>query len=324
MKLRELLIISMFICSIFQSNTNGQARPQRSGRSRFDPQNDFIVTNKVNLGLKYNFFVPGDMPRLSVIVALPRTLPDRQKILSTKFSIRPTRMINENGNRYAEYVFINPDKKIEIEISMKIELFRYDLFTAQNKRIRSRSKGPGFSDFLQKEKYLEIDNPEIRKIAESIEEGTQLETVRNIYNYVIDNMEYTSIGRRDLGAAKALRQGKGDCTEYSDLFVALCRARGIHARSCVGYTVQHDVSQSRHNWAEVYLDDYGWVPFDLIWGNRKDPFFREQAFSRLSPVYIYLSYLRNDEVLHNYQFICYNYSGDKVRLTESIEFTFDD
>ena len=40
----------------------------------------------------------------------------------------------------------------------------------------------------------------------------------------------------------------------------------------------------------------------------------------MGPVYIYLSHIRNDEVLQNYHYAKYNYFGDRVRLKEKIEF----
>ena len=58
----------------------------------------------------------------------------------------------------------------------------------------------------------------------------------------------------------------GSCTEYTYLFIALCRANGLPARY-VGGTVQRgpgtSVDTSFHRWAEVYLPPYGWVPVDV-------------------------------------------------------------
>src|SRR4030042_581798 len=101
MRLHKLLFIFLIISSIFPSDTGGRSMPQRSARSGYAPRNNLSYTNTVEFNLKYNFFVPGDTHRLSLIVALPRTLPDRQKILSTKFSTKPARIFNENSNRYA-------------------------------------------------------------------------------------------------------------------------------------------------------------------------------------------------------------------------------
>ncbi|HEC02609.1 MAG TPA: transglutaminase domain-containing protein, partial [Phycisphaerales bacterium] len=146
--------------------------------------------------------------------------------------------------------------------------------------------------------------------------------VKAIYERVVDHMEYVVRGEDDKGALTALELGKGDCTEYSDLFVAICRAKGIPARVVTGYTVTTDVSRAKHNWAEVYMQDRGWVPIDLTAGDVGNAAFRNRVFGRMRPGYIYLSHVRNDYVLDNHNFGAFKYWGDRVRITDSIEFRF--
>jgi transglutaminase-like putative cysteine protease len=247
-------------------------------------------------------------------------MPDRQNILSTNYSPKPSRIFNENGNRYAEFVFVKPNRRVKIEISIKAELFRYDLLTARKKRERDRHEDHQLRDFLRQEKYIEKDHDQIQEIANGIEGQTEMDIVKNIYDYVIDNMEYAMPSKKNRGAVKALQSGKGDCTEYADLFVAVCRAKNIPARVVTGYTVGVDPTSSKHNWAEVYLQEHGWVPFDPSTGDIENAIIRGRVFSSMRPAYIYLSYIRNDEVLRNYNFSLYRYWGDRPRLRESIEF----
>jgi transglutaminase-like putative cysteine protease len=275
----------------------------------------------VEFDLSYELTALGNTHKMSLIVVLPQSIRDRQKIRRIKYSPKPSRVFSRNGNRYAEFVFTNPEKKTEITISVKAELYRYDLLTAKDKHRNLFAEGQQYTEFLKQEKKIEKDNSRIQEIAESIEGRTETDIVKNIYNFVIDNTKYVLHRRTDWGAAKALREGKGDCSEYSDLFVALCRARNIPARVVTGYTVQVDTDLSKHNWAEAYLQDYGWVPFDPASGDIKNTFLRSRAFGTLSPVYIYLSYIRNDDVLHNYDFYRYSYRGDRVRIKDSITFT---
>jgi transglutaminase-like putative cysteine protease len=147
-----------------------------------------------------------------------------------------------------------------------------------------------------------------------------VDLVSNIYDYVIDHMEYADPSRWNRGAVEALERGKGDCTEYADLFVAVCRAKEIPARVVTGYTVRFDSESPKHNWAEVYLQSYGWVPFDPSTGDIKNAIIRARAFSRMRPVYIYLSHIRNDKVLRYHSFGAYTYRGDRPRLKESVDF----
>ncbi len=320
MKSRKLFLALLLISLLSQAVSGGRSAPRQKRGRQLTPRRTYIQSSIVELDLSYDFSVPGKTHRLSFIVVLPRTMPDRQNILSTNYSPKPSRIFNENGNRYAEFVFVKPNGRVKIEISIKAELFRYDLLTARKKRERDRHEEHRLRDFLRQEKYIEKDHDQIQEIANDIEGQTEMDIVKNIYDYVIDNMEYGMPNKKNRGAVKALQSGKGDCTEYADLFVAVCRAKNIPARVATGYTAGFNSTLSKHNWAEVYLQEYGWVPFDPSMGDIKNAIIRGRAFSSMRPAYIYLSYIRNDEVLRNYNFSLYRYWGDRPRLRESIEF----
>ena len=311
MKLRKLFLASLLIGSISSADVSNRNMLWQRRK---------IQNNTVELDLSYDFSVPGETFRISFTVILPQTIPGKQKILSIKYSPKPSRFFHENGNRYAEYVFVKPEKRMKVEIIIRAELLRYDLLTAREKREQDFFEDSELEYFLKQETHIEKDHRQIQEIAESIEGQTEAAIVKNIYNYVIDNLEYTLHGKKDWGAVKALQQKKGDCTEYSDLFVAICRAKNIPARVVTGYTMRLDTDSSKHNWAEVYLQKYGWVPFDPSCGDVENFIFRNRAFDRMRPVYLYLTNIRNDEVLDNYHFARYTYWGDRARLTDSIEF----
>lgn len=312
--------MALLVCSVSMTDANSQPMQRQRNGYAFIPRRITIPdSTKVELDLSYDLLAQEETHKISLIVALPKTIPDRQKILSINYSPTPSRIFSENVNSYAEFVFINPDKQTKVRISIQAELLRYDLNTARAKQEKDPSEGLKLEEFLKQERFIEKDDPQIQEIAQSIEGQTEVDIVQKIYNYVTDNMEYTVHGREEWGAVKALQQKKGDCTEYSDLFVAICRAKNIPARFATGYTVKPDTASSKHSWAEVYLQDYGWVPFDPSWGDVENPIFRDRAFNRLRPVYIYLSYVRNDKVLRNCQFCIYRYWGNRAILKDSIE-----
>ena len=70
-------------------------------------------------------------------------------------------------------------------------------------------------------------------------------------------------------ASEILKQGKGDCTEHSRLFVALCRAAGIRAREVKGLVYanygQGGPGLYWHAWAEVKVGD-AWIAVDPTFG----------------------------------------------------------
>jgi transglutaminase-like putative cysteine protease len=294
--------------------------PQQSREHQRVPDRAFPQSRTVEFDLSYDFSVPGETQRIAFVLVLPKSIPDRQNILSMSYSPRPTRIFHENGNHYAEFVFNEPDKHEKVKISIKAELFRYDLFTARKNGGKPAHESDELVDFLKQEKYIEKDHHQMQEIAGGMEGETDIDIVKNVYDYVLDNMEYSVLGRRDWGAVKALELGKGDCTEYSDLFVALCRAKNIPARVASGYTVGFGQTATKHNWAEVYLQDYGWVPFDPTAGDVRNVMVRGTLFSNLRPVYIYFSHVRSDAVLRNYNLGAYTYWGERIKITDSIEF----
>jgi len=115
---------------------------------------------------------------------------------------------------------------------------------------------PEAADLLP-EKFIESDHPAIRRAAAKLRESDAIKTINAVFRWVASHVSYSGYAARDRGALYAFEQKKGDCTEYMDLFVALCRANGLPARRIGGYvSPQNAVLNARdyHNWGEFYLD----------------------------------------------------------------------
>ncbi len=90
-----------------------------------------------------------------------------------------------------------------------------------------------------------------------------------LHDYVKDHLYYHMDGKWD-EAPVVLLQGHGSCTEYTWLYIALCRIAGIPARY-VGGTVMTTTGVTPHNdtvfhrWSQIYLPNYGWIPVDVTW-----------------------------------------------------------
>jgi hypothetical protein len=320
MTLRRLVLVFLLAGLASAAEAGGRFVPPPGAVRLHKPDRAFMQNRTVEFDLLYDFSVPGETQRIEFRVAVPQTIENRQNILSVSYSPEPSRIFEENANRYAEFVFVQPDRHVNVAITVRAELFKYDLLTARLNRRTDYPESEPFEDFLKSEKYIEKDHHQIQEIAEGIEGETDIDIVKNIYDHVLDNMEYSTLGRKDWGAVKAVQLGKGDCTEYSDLFVALCRAKGIPARVASGYTVGFGSTSTRHNWAEVYLQEYGWVPFDPTAGDVENVMLRGMAFSNMRPVYIYVSHVRTDAVLRNYNLGAYRYWGDRITVKDSVEF----
>lgn len=102
-----------------------------------------------------------------------------------------------------------------------------------------------------RDKARELANPD----------ATAWKQVEAIYDWVRDNTEYENLGLK--GAVSTLREGRGGGEDQLNLFIALCRASKIPART---------VWVQGHYYAEFYLEDNEnqghWFPCQVV-GNRE-------------------------------------------------------
>jgi transglutaminase-like putative cysteine protease len=70
-------------------------------------------------------------------------------------------------------------------------------------------------------------------------------------------------------AATAWSEGRGVCQDFAHIFCGVARHLGIPARYVSGHLFQRDGSAQQdasHAWAEAWIDDLGWVGFDVANG----------------------------------------------------------
>ena len=320
----KLFLVASLIPLVFTKEISGQTTSQKSDLDQDKISQLHQAKEKLKKGkrtefvLSYDFTVPGKTSRIQFIALVPKTIPNRQKITDVKYSLKPSKLFSKNGNKYVVFFFKSPPKHFKIDITVEAELFKYDLSTASKKRNPEFVNDSDMGEFLKDERYIEKNDRQIQQIAKNIKASSQIKRVKGIYDHVVDNMGYI-FREKDYGALEAIKQKRGDCSEYSDLFAALCRANDIPARVITGYTTQFkDVS--KHAWVEIYLERYGWVPFDPTRGDQENPLVREKSFKSLGNIYVYLTSLRNDDILDGYRYSKYKYWGDKIVFKDSITF----
>ncbi len=100
--------------------------------------------------------------------------------------------------------------------------------------------------YLVPSPMIESRSPKIRKLAKEIgvDEEKAWKKVETIYDWVRENVKYQNGPLK--GALAALKDGTGDCEELTSLFIAICRAAGIPART---------VWVPGHCYPEFYLSD---------------------------------------------------------------------
>ncbi len=123
-------------------------------------------------------------------------------------------------------------------------------------------------------KNIDSDDDEVIDTASRLVKGEtdMFSAIFNIGKWIKENIEYSL----DTLTAEAVQKPSwvldnryGVCDEITSLFVAMVRSIGIPARyvSGLAYTNYNNINDfGSHAWAEVYFPDYGWIPFDVTYG----------------------------------------------------------
>lgn len=199
-------------------------------------------------------------------IALPSNT-SYQKVLIENLSPLPEGIHKDkDGNYMASYIL--PSKTA---FSVKAHVLIESSFMPVSEELDSSLK----KYYVRSLKYWESDDTIIKKTAQKLN-GPQ-----DIYNYVVKTLAYNTTKTADkndrLGAAGVLSKPYyAVCLEFTDLFIALARSKGIPARSISGYAVtENDSSRPAslfedvlHAWPEYYDESKRtWISVDPTWGN---------------------------------------------------------
>ena len=129
---------------------------------------------------------------------------------------------------------------------------------------------PLYKEFTAERKQHVVFTPQLRSLADSLtaDEPNPWLKVCRIFHWIHDHFpwasarEYSTI---DNIPEYVLENRHGDSGQLSLLFVALCRVSGIPARFQSGF-MMHPGGWKQHGWAEIYLEDIGWIPVDQSLG----------------------------------------------------------
>ncbi len=130
-------------------------------------------------------------------------------------------------------------------------------------------------EYINPTEKIDSGNKDVIAMANSIAEGEDdlFIVIHNIAAWVKENIEYsltTVTAEATKKASWVLDERYGVCDELTALFMAMSRSLGIPARfiSGISYTndPQFEEQWGPHGWAEIYLPGYGWVPFDVTYG----------------------------------------------------------
>ena len=257
----------------------------------------------------------GQPEKQNIWIALIGDFPPYQEVQSMEISPNKYELVvDEYGNHYAEFDFseqpAGTTRMVEIDYQVSVNELAYDLSTCQ---------GDLLDAFVQPELHIESGNPQIVKLAGELSHNndTVCQQVRAFYDYIDKNLIYTSNGE-NWGAQAALGPMGADCTEYTDLLVALSRSQGIPARYFEGllYLDQGTdvIAKIEHAWPDVYLPAVGWTALDPTLG--RIPANHETYFARYTPDHIIVTMGVNPSVLRGSSYWTHLYwPGNSTKIT---------
>jgi len=173
--------------------------------------------------------------------------------------------VDVDGNWLARYL-LKPEEELTITADGQVNIFA----EPRDQTVVSFS-----TDWLAEKKYWPVNDSNLKQLAQ------KLKTPEEIYRYVVKNLTY------DYGEVKKEAQRKGAlevlanpersvCSDFTDLFVSLCRAAGIPARELSGYAYAENEKIAAiasendvlHSWAEYYdPKQKRWLMVDPTWEN---------------------------------------------------------
>jgi len=287
-------------------------------------ENKGEITNPAAYEIEYIFLItnngPSTITQIDLQIPVVQEHPPYQRVenwVSDPHAVEVKE--DSSGNKIAHICLkekIGPGKSATIRMRCKVQIYTlsYNPVTStfeeydKNSDIYKVYTAPG--------NHIESDNSQIKEKAAEIagKIDDPYLAAKKIYEFVISHMSYVRFDKCR-GALYALQEKKGDCTEYSDLFIALCRARGIPARSVHGFTYGSPGDQ-RHDWAEVYIPGMGWIPVDATWGQRGKDYFGNLTHTHIR---LYTGReLSAGEKKFSWYYVTYRFGGNKPDIEHSL------
>ena len=116
-----------------------------------------------------------------------------------------------------------------------------------------------------------VFTPELRNLATNLvgSETNALAQAKKIFHWVSDHVQWCAEDEYCIIpslADKGFTAQRGDCGVQNTVFITLCRLAGIPARWQSGFETKPFADWGMHDWAEIYIAPWGWLPADASYG----------------------------------------------------------
>ncbi|MCP4293004.1 MAG: tetratricopeptide repeat protein [bacterium] len=197
-----------------------------------------------------------------------------QEIEITNIDPEPVAILEDKatGNRVIEWLYRPGEESLPMN-----QFFHYDFklkqkeiaFDVDPEKVGAYDRNDAdFKAFTKAETWIQTDGVILDAAREIIgrEKNPWLQS-QALFDYCLSSLNFVPGGYGNRDAISTLQNRKGDCGQYSRLFVALCRSIGIPSRSVTNAWL----GGGTHVFAEVLLTGYGWVPLDISLAQMLEP-----------------------------------------------------
>ncbi|HEX7344109.1 MAG TPA: transglutaminase domain-containing protein, partial [bacterium] len=238
-----------------------------------------MKTQRVEFTHELRNYGPGSVQTLDAYIAVPQDLPNQHLLREPVFSPLPTDILTDQwGQKVAHYQVKDVASGTIPRAAMMVEAQLWDTrWFIFPEKVGGLSEIPKEirDEYLIDDEKFDMKHPVIQKaVNEAVgDERNPYWIMRRIFRYVNDHMEYQLSGGWNTAPA-VLERGNGSCSEYTFVFLSVCRAAGLPARYAGSIAIRGDdasLDDVFHRWAEVYLPNYGWIPVDPSGGDSPSP-----------------------------------------------------
>ncbi len=233
---------------------------------------------------------PDTVKTLDVYVAIPDNRATQELIGPVVFDPPPAAILTDKwGQQVAHFRFTDmpPSQATLVRMNASAKLYQVQYYVYPD-QVGTLDDIPADirDQYLADDAKFALESSIIKNALEAAvgEERSPYWIARNIYQYVIDHMEYELAGGWNI-APMVLNRGNGSCSEYTFVYISLCRSAGIPARYAGALVIRGDdasYDEVFHRWVEVYLPKVGWIPVDPSRGDKRWPAERANSFGYLN------------------------------------------
>ena len=219
---------------------------------------------------------PGVVPDGEVVrvwIPLPRVCELHPQVRVLSAEPEPARIAPEDHPQRTAYFELVMGKE-GASCSIEYEFIARGFYSEVDPREAYVDEGSEVYEEYTSERPPHISfTPSLVELARRIvggEENPYLKAKR-IWGWITSNIRYTyarDYALYDNISEYVARERRGDCGMQALLFITLCRIAGVPARWQSGWYM-NPVRHGMHDWAQFYVEPYGWLYADPSFGNRR-------------------------------------------------------